>query len=429
VSTSTRALDDVVSRVQRDVLGAAGLATMVAVLLATVFARSVARPILELRDDARAIAGGDLSRRPTLAAPGEVGELATAFHRLADELGTRLVALEADDALLRALTESLNEGVVAIDEQLRVVHMNENARRLLGARSTVPFPADELPRERTLREAVAAAGRGLSSDGLEMQLGERTIALTVRPLAKGGAVIALYDLTTIRRLESVRRDFVANVSHELKTPLTVVGGFAETLLDDELPAAQRRQFAEKIAGNTRRMQRLVDDLLDLSRIESGGWKPNPVRVDLRSVASELLAAASDRVEGRQIALLDEIPDDASGIYADPTALRQVLGNLVDNAVRHTSEGCIVLFSRRDSRGTLVGVRDTGTGIPPEHLPRLFERFYRVDAARSRNEGGTGLGLAIVKHLVEAHGGYVVAESRPTAGTTVSAWFPDARSLD
>lgn len=429
VSASTRALDDVVSRVQRDVLGAAGLATIVAVLLAAVFARSVARPILELRDDARAIAGGDLSRRPTLAAPGEVGELATAFHRLADELGTRLVALEADDALLRALTESLNEGVVAIDEQLRVVHMNENARRLLGARSTVPFPADELPRERTLREAVAAARRGLSSDGLEIQLGDRTIALTVRPLAKGGAVLALFDLTTIRRLESVRRDFVANVSHELKTPLTVVGGFAETLLDEELPPADRRQFAEKIAGNTRRMQRLVDDLLDLSRIESGGWKPNPVRVDLRSVASELLAAASDRVQGRQIALLDEIPDDASGVYADPTALRQVLGNLVDNAVRHTSEGCIVLFSRRDSRGTLVGVRDTGTGIAPEHLPRLFERFYRVDAARSRNEGGTGLGLAIVKHLVEAHGGYVVAESRPTAGTTVSAWFPDSRSLE
>jgi signal transduction histidine kinase len=223
-----------------------------------------------LRDDAKAIAAGDLERRPALNVSGEVGELATAFHQLTEQLSTRLRALEADDALLRALMDSLNEGAVAFDSRQQVVHVNAQARRLLGVRHDVPFPADQLPRDRALRSAIASAIAGESIDGLEISVGGRTVTLTARPLASGGAVLALFDLTPIRRLETVRSDFVANVSHELKTPLTVVGGFAETLGDEALEPEVRRQFASAILSNTRRMQRIVDDLLDLSRIESGG---------------------------------------------------------------------------------------------------------------------------------------------------------------
>ncbi|HSA56154.1 MAG TPA: histidine kinase dimerization/phospho-acceptor domain-containing protein, partial [Gemmatimonadaceae bacterium] len=359
VSVSIRSQEELVDRMQRDVLMVALGGTALALALAALFARSVTRPIQELRDDARAIAGGDLARRPSLAASGEVGELASAFYRLAEQLGARLRALEADDALLRALTESLNEGTVAFDAAGRVVHMNEHARRLLGVRDALPFPADRLPRDRILREALTAALEGNPSEGLEFALQDRTVALTARPLAGGGAVLALFDLTRVRRLEAVRRDFVANVSHELKTPLTIVGGFAETLTDESISPEQREQFARSIVTHARRMQRIVDDLLDLSRIESGGWHPNPVALHVDAVANDALTEIRARAEARGLALRTEIAADATLVYADPTALRQILVNLAENAVRHTVKGSVTLFARRDGHAVSVGVRDTG----------------------------------------------------------------------
>jgi signal transduction histidine kinase len=191
--------------------------------------------------------------------------------------------------------------------------------------------------------------------------------------------------------------------------------------------AQRLQFTKAIHSNARRMQRIVDDLLDLSRIESGGWRPDPVTIDVRSAASEALGAASDGAEQKGITI-EVAPDrDAETLHADPTALYQVLSNLVENAVRHTTRGSVTVFTRRVDGGTWLGVRDTGEGIAREHLSRIFERFYRVDPARSREAGGTGLGLAVVRHLVEAHGGTVRAESTVGAGTTMSAFFPDVGS--
>lgn len=423
VSLPTRAQDQIVGRVQRDVLAFSFGATLLALVLAGFFARSFTRPVLELRDDAKAIAAGDLERRPALNVSGEVGELATAFHQLAEQLSTRLRALEADDALLRALMESLNEGAIALDSRQQVVHLNAQARRLLGVRDEVPFSADRLPRERILRSAIAAAIAGEAIDGLELALGGRTVTLTARPLASGGAVLALFDLTPLRRLETVRSDFVANVSHELKTPLTVVGGFAETLGDDSVDPETRRQFASAILSNTRRMQRIVDDLLDLSRIESGGWTPNPASIDFEAMALDVLAGVKHRSDAKKLTLRVEVEPSTLAVDADPTALRQVLTNLVDNAVRHTSAGEVVVSARPSSGGVMVSVRDTGAGIRAEHLARIFERFYRVDSARSRDEGGTGLGLAIVKHLVEAHGGRVNAVSELDRGTTIETWFP------
>jgi signal transduction histidine kinase/HAMP domain-containing protein len=398
---------------------------MLAFVLVWAFSRSVARPVVELRDVARALAAGDLQRRPSLAAPGEVGDLASAVHRLAEQLSSRLEALEAEEVRLAALTESLNEGVIAIDARQQVTQLNERARHLLGLKDAAPFPTSNLPRERGLREAIGVALSGQAVDAHEVQIAGRELALTARPLPAGGAVVALFDLTPVRRLETVRRDFVANASHELRTPLTVISGFAETLLDDSLPNDQRRQFAQTVLANTQRMQRIVDDLLDLSRIESGGWKPNPARVDVRAVADEAVAAALDRRPGKQVKLTIEIAPDATHVWADPTALRQVLTNLVDNAVRHTNDGSVTVFARRaPSGGVAIGVSDTGIGIPAELLPRIFERFYRVDAGRSRSEGGTGLGLAIVKHLVEGHGGRVRAESTVGRGTRIWAELPD-----
>jgi two-component system, OmpR family, phosphate regulon sensor histidine kinase PhoR len=233
------------------------------------------------------------------------------------------------------------------------------------------------------------------------------------------------DLTALRRLEAVRRDFVANVSHELRTPLTVISGFAETLAEDDPPIAQRRQFVEAIRSNALRMQRLVDDLLDLSRIESGGWRPTVAPIDVTTLVGEALEGVAGAAAARGIALRTELAPDATTLRGDPLAVRQVLGNLVQNAVRYTERGSVTVVTRRAGDSIEIAVRDTGIGIPPEHLPRIFERFYRVDAGRSRTVGGTGLGLAIVRHLVEAHGGSVAAESAPGEGTTITARFPSA----
>lgn len=424
VSLPTANIDAVSRDAREDIIVAALFALLSALGVAFLFSRSVSRPVEELRDVAAALADGDLARRPTLKAPGEVGELAEALKELAEQLSARLRALEADETLLVQLTESLNEGVIAVDATRMVVRINETARRLLGSRSPLPFPVDDLPRDLALREALQGAFGGAVTEGVEVVIAGRTLNITARPLSGGGAVLALFDLTRVRRLEAVRRDFVANVSHELRTPLTIVGGFAETLVEEDVPVDTRRGFAERILGNTRRMQRIVDDLLDLSRIESGGWVPNPQAIDLATVASDVFAAARDAADAKGIELLAEFATDATRINADSTALRQILGNLVDNAVRHTTTGRVTLFSRRHEHGVIVGVRDTGVGIPTEHLPRIFERFYRVDPGRAREEGGTGLGLAIVKHLVEAHGGRVKAVSEVGKGSEITALFPD-----
>ena len=422
VSMTTRVLAEIVGGAQRDVLVAALVAVVVAVLLTVLFARGVSKPIVALRDVARRIAAGDLSQRPELSAAGEVGDLADALARMAEQLEARLGALEIEDALLTSLIESLNEGVLAVDAGGRIVRLNASARTLLGLPDSPPPSVAQLPRERALREALDDALAGNAVDPTTAIVRGRALAITARPLHGGGAVLALFDLTPARRLEAVRRDFVANVSHELRTPLTAINGFAETLADDESLDLEHRRFAQTIRTNAERMQHIVDDLLDLTRIESGGWTPAPECVAVAPIARDALSTQVAAAANKGVALQIDV-ESAPAVYADPTALRQVLANLVSNAIRHTSAGTIAVFSRAVAGGVAIGVRDSGSGIPPEHLPRIFERFYRVDPGRSRAEGGTGLGLAIVKHLVEAHGGAVGAESEPGKGTTVTAFFP------
>jgi signal transduction histidine kinase len=278
-----------------------------------------------------------------------------------------------------------------------------------------------------LRAAISDALAGEATAPHEMTLFERTVTVAARPLPTSGAVVTVLDLTMLRRLETIRRDFVANVSHELKTPLTVVSGYAETLLDEGIPPVQRRRFVETIRDNATRMQRIVDELLDLSRIESGGWRPQVGTVDVQAVVADVFTALQPAASAKALELTASIAPDATTVNADHTAFRQVVTNLVENAVRYTREGSVALQTRRGEGGVWVDVRDTGVGIAPEHLPRIFERFYRVDAGRSREQGGTGLGLAIVRHLMEAHGGRVEAASVLGRGTTISAFFPAPRA--
>lgn len=423
VSLPTRAVEEVFERTRGDILLAGVTALALSAVVAGWLSRSVSRPIVELRDVAREIADGDLTRRPALSAPGEVGDLATALHRLAEQLSARMRALEADRTLLAAVVGSLEEGVIAVDSSGGVVQANDAARRLLDLTAPVPFSLDMLPREPMLRDALSDALRGASTGPLEMELNGRALLLTACPLKHGGGVLALFDVTATRRLETVRRDFVANVSHELRTPLTVIAGFSETLGEEGVPPAQRRQFSEMILANTTRMQRIVDDLLDLSRIESGGWVPNPVTLDAAAVVNDGFAGLRPAADAKGIELEARIDPAARHIYADRTALAQVLSNLLENAIRYTGRGSVTVSTSRASGGVALSVSDTGSGIAADHLPRIFERFYRADSGRARESGGTGLGLAIVRHLVEAHRGRIQARSTEGRGTTITMFFP------
>jgi signal transduction histidine kinase len=299
------------------------------------------------------------------------------------------------------------------------------AARGLGGSGDTPLP--DLPalfRARAAREVIDAVLAGVPVQDREVELDTRTLMVNARPLPSGGAVLVLHDLTTTRRLETIRADFVANVSHELKTPLTSISGYAETLLTDPPDPATTRRFLETIHSNARRMQHLVDDQLDLSRIESGRWQPRLYSLSTGAVADEAWAECADRAARKGLAFKQEIATDATALWADPDAVRQVLVNLFDNAIRHTPSGGSIRFgSTSHGGGILMTVTDSGTGIAHEHLPRIFERFYRADPARSREDGGTGLGLAIVKHFVEAHRGTVRADSELGQGTTVAVWWP------
>jgi signal transduction histidine kinase len=418
-------VDAVVARSQRSVLVAALLALVLGALLAWAAGRSIAKPLTETALAARTIAAGGTPRFPHSGIP-DMDAMVAALKEMHLELEARFDAIRRKQQETETLVNAMVEGVLSCDPRGRVLTANPAARRLLGYGDAVPLP--ELPvlfRQKSARESVDATLRGETVPDREVTLDSRTCLLSSRPLPAGGAVLVLHDLTEVRRLEAIRRDFVANVSHELKTPLTSISGYAETLLADRPDEGTTRQFLETILANAHRMQQLVDDQLDLSRIESGAWRPAPRQVGTEAALSDAWSALDAQARsGRTFSVA--VAPGAESLWVDPDALRQILVNLYDNARRYTPEGGrIIAAAEPEEGGIRVSVRDTGSGIGGEHLPRIFERFYRADPSRSRAEGGTGLGLAIVKHLMESHGGRVSAESAVGQGTTIRCWFPSA----
>jgi PAS domain S-box-containing protein len=388
-------------------------------LVAWLLARALARPLLQIADAARDIAAGRPAAFPDVQVP-ELAHHVDALRTMHHELEGRFGELRREREESRTLLEALSDGVIAADERGAIMSANAAARRLLGygPSETLP-PLGELFHDRPHRALMREVLAGPVVERRELDLNDRTVVVSARPLEGGGTLLVLSDVTDLRRLETVRRDFVANVSHELKTPLTAIAGYAETLV-----AESPSPFAETILANAHRMQRLVDDLLDLSRIESGGWRPEAAAVNMDTAAREAWEPFAERAAARRVQFETALAPAARTIDVDPEALRQIFTNLFDNALRYTPENGRIRVAARNAKDELVlSVADTGSGIPSEHLPRIFERFYRVDASRSRQEGGTGLGLAIVKHLVEAHGGRVEAESELGRGTTILLYFP------
>jgi two-component system phosphate regulon sensor histidine kinase PhoR len=405
-------------------------ATAVALIVAYLLSRALARPLVTLSDRAQRLAQGDFSTRvPRNTQVHELDELALAFNRLADELKARLQELGRERDEMQALIDCMAEGVVALTEDARVLRTNRAARELLRFSEPPLFaPVGTIVRHPELRELLEESVVE-PVEARDVQLGDRHLIVSSRQLDQGGAVTTFLDVTEIRRLEQVRQDFVANASHELKTPLTSMRGFAETLLEDDPPEALKREFLTSIRNNTVRLQLLVDDLLDLSRLESGGWRARKERVDLADMAERVwddLEAGSSPVRDLEFGL-----EGDGEVWADAQGVEQILRNLLDNARRYTPDGGSITVriapDPDDGEAFEVAVEDTGVGIPSKSLPRIFERFYRADTSRAREVGGTGLGLAIVRHLVQAMGGDVSVASELGRGTTMRFTLPRAWS--
>jgi two-component system phosphate regulon sensor histidine kinase PhoR len=413
------------AKVRSTLLGASGLAFLVAAIIAAIAAHFTARRLQRIVRFAGRIAEGDLQARIAETSGDEIGQMASALDKTARHLEESFAALQHSQRQLETLLNSMQDAVIAVDSAERVQWANRGMERLVPQHVRLSSPLVETVRDPDLLQAVkeAAATRTVRAARANSILPGRTFDVTAAPMPGGGAVAVLRDLTERERVEKTRRDFIANVSHELRTPLTSIQGYAETLLDTGVENGHGREFLEIIRKNAARMSRLTEDLLTLARVESGEERFEFERI----TPGKLLQRAAQ--EFRELSstggLALEVQEKASlPVLADADAIQHVFSNLLDNAVKYGgSGGRIVLGSRPAKDGIEFYVQDFGQGIPSEHLPRLFERFYRVDKARSRESGGTGLGLAIAKHIVMAHGGSIRAESELNHGATFAFTLP------
>lgn len=418
-------VDRAVDGVRRAVVLAGLVAMLLSLAVAYLTSTALSRPLVQLAEQARALASGGVSgRAPRHTGVPELDDLALAINRLTEELEARLGELGRERDGMQTLIDCMAEGVIALTEDARILRINRAARELVGLPEALRFaPIGAVVHHPELR-AVLEESVVAPIEARDVSLRGRHFVVTARPLDVGGAVTTLLDVSELRRLEQVRRDFVANASHELKTPLTAIHGFAETLLDDDPPETLRDEFLGSIRKNTLRLQRLVDDLLDLSRLESGGWVARPEEVAVPEVAHDAWEPYAAGAEEKGVAFVVDAPVRVS---CDRGALLQILQNLLENALRHTDPGGrIEVRGRRGGPDRVVlEVVDDGEGIPSRSLPRIFERFYRADSSRARDHGGTGLGLAIVRHLAGAMGGTAEAESALGKGTTIRLELPSA----
>ena len=405
------------------------LALMLAIVLAAGAAILISRRLQRIVSFAERVAAGNLAARIEVVSSDEIGRVAMALNATAERLERSFSELEASRQQLEAVLNSMQAPVIAVNRDERIEWVNGAMNRLLPNRVRLHAPFLETIREPDLlfsvRETIQK--RQIHTTRARILPG-RTYEVTVAPMLAGSAVVLLHDLTEVERVEKTRRDFIANVSHELRTPLTSIQGYAETLLDIETHENGTHEFLEIIRKNAARMSRLTEDLLTLARVESGEQRFRIQEIPASQLMREAQQYFAEMANLQGSELTIELERDAI-VKADPEAVHQVFSNLISNAVKYCPPGTpIVIGAHEYDEGVEFFVRDSGPGIASEHLPRLFQRFYRVDKARSRESGGTGLGLAIVKHIVIAHGGAVRVESELNHGSTFFFSLPKAAGL-
>ena len=434
LAVSLREVEETIRGVRGLLLAAGAFALLLAAAVGFGAGAIARRRLRDVRGAVENISRGDFSPRIVSRRRDELGELARTIDRLASEVEGRLGELRRERDRFGAILEGMTEGVMVTDAAGDILLVNAAFRdffpSLPGFQDGAPVPLEAVRSpevQETVREMLAGAIPRMERE-VEI-LPARALALHAKRQSaeeESGLILVFHDVTEIKRLAGIRREFTANVSHELRTPLTAIQCASETLQTAARadPEATSR-FASTIARHARRLSALVEDLLELGKIESKEEHVRPEKTSLRSAMEAAADALAPIVEKRGVHLEAEIPEEADRVWADPAALERILINLVENGVNYSAEGGGIAVSGRlrEDGFVEVSVADEGEGIPPEHLPRVFERFYRVDSARSRESGGTGLGLAIVKHLSQEMGGDVWVESAPGRGSAFRFTVP------
>jgi two-component system phosphate regulon sensor histidine kinase PhoR len=381
----------------------------------------------QIRDFSRSIANGDLGKKLFLDRTGEFYEIAGSLNTMALELKNGLAAQEEERHRLNVILRNIPDALFIMDAQGTIVLSSSAARNIFGDIQFQGRPFIEVIRNSEFASLMEEAKRRRSSGVKEVRFDspfERHCVVQVNPLfyresELSGFAVVFHDITQLQKLEQTRKDFIANISHEIKTPITTITGFAETLLDGAIDDRSHAvKFLETIKTNGERINSLVDDLMMISKIEVGVIKVEKSPQDIQQVMEQTIEALEEKASDKGLSLTVSIHADLKEVNADRGRLLQILTNLVDNAIKFTEKGGVMLGTATEDNKACLFVEDTGIGIPQKYLPRIGERFFRVDPGRSRNMGGTGLGLAIVKHLVKAHGWDMQIESTPGKGTKV-----------
>jgi two-component system phosphate regulon sensor histidine kinase PhoR len=426
-------VNTIIAAVRWRILWASLYAALVALIFAYFFSQSFTRRIARLRVFAEGLVDARFSQAPLPDADDELGALGRSLSTTAAQLRDLVDRLSVESAQREAILASMVEGVLAVDGSLRITFANASFARAVGASSPIPAktPLVEVVRAPELREVLTGVLTAGESVKRRMQLpaADRVFEVQAAPLTSGsarGAIAILHDITDLERLERIRRDFVANVSHELRTPLTAIRGYAETLLEGALEDQENnRRFLEIIKAHAIRLNNISSDLLALSELESGRARREPEAVSVRGAVDSALRTLEAEARLRSVSLVCGRVEDVQ-VLGDRLQVEQALVNLLDNAVKFNRPSGEVLIEATRANGRVrITLADTGIGIPHDDLPRIFERFYRVDKARSREVGGTGLGLSIVKHIIERMNGTVSVESLLGKGSTFTLLLPAA----
>ena len=427
-------IEDMEKGLRKIIITAVFFMLLLALALGYVISLLVSKPLIEMASIARKLAKGDFSKKMLVRSSDEIGDLAVAMDYMADEIRGKVNSLSSEKAKLEAVVSGMFEGVILTNEKGEIVLANPSIYKLFMVHSS---PEGKIPIEmvrsaiiQDMVDRVLKEKQRLTTKELVINVPEEKVIQIngVPVIEKGkleGAILVFHDITELRRLERVRQDFVANVSHELRTPISSIKGYAETLLEGALNDKENaKDFVEIIYRDSERLAKLIDDILDLSRIESDKMKMALLPTDVGSTLERSIAIMAKQAKAKSIAVRLNLGAALPKILADEARLSQILINLLDNAIKYTKDGGDVTVSARPKdKYVQIDISDTGIGIPEEDIPRIFERFYRVDKARSRELGGTGLGLSIVKHIVQAHGGEVWVKSVVGQGSTFSFIIP------
>ena len=402
---------------------------LAAILLSFLLSKTITTPIERITEGAKSIAEGNFDQDLGVQSSDEIGELTRSFNYMARRLKSTVGEVQGERDKLNTLFLHMSDGVAAFTTDGRLIHMNPAAESLLGVRMEDDLGFDEMFADLDMPNSDETAMRTFLTS--EITRFGRVLSVTLAPYGaldgEGGVIAVIHDITEQRRLDDARREFVANVSHELRTPLTNIRSYTETLLDaaGDIPLDTEKQFLGVISSESERMARIVTDLLTLSKLDYGRMELRMTRFSLADMLHNVANAMKLTAEDSGHALAVDTPDDLPKIVGDRERIEQVVVNILSNAVKYTPSGGHIRLSARELSGNRVRitVEDDGVGIPAADVPRLFERFYRVDKARSRAAGGTGLGLAIAKEIVEQHEGKIALASEYGKGTTVTITLP------